>query len=127
MDLIIFPGKNTPIKRYRSYFPKCNLREITDDDEPDVILCHSIGIINALNHCIEHKLSTTIVCMDGVEIKTEIPNNIHISMFRPVNKHVASDTKCEVIYYDIDHKMRHHPYMVKKVRDKILFVLKSTS
>ena len=120
MDLIIFPGKNTPIKRYRSYFPKYNLREIAPGDKPDVILCHSIGIVNALNYCTIHKLSTRIVCMDAVEIKTQIPDNIHIYMFRPANKHVESDTKHEVIYYDIDENIRHYPYLNKRVRDQII-------
>jgi len=120
MELIIFPGKNTPLKRYRSYFSKYNLREITDEDKPNVILCHSIGIEKALNHCIKHNLNPRIVCMDGVEIKIKIPANIEIIMFRPVNKYVESDSKCNVVYYDIDDKIRHHPYMSKKVRDQII-------
>ena len=124
MDLIIFPGNNTSIKRYRSYFPKYNLyspREITLGDKPNVILCHSIGILNALNYCIKHNIIPTIICMDGVEIKDPIPENIRICMFRPIDKFVESDINYEVIRYKIDDdENRHHPYRVKKIRDQIV-------
>ena len=122
MDLVIFPGKNTPIKRYRSYFRGYNLREIEPGEKPSIILCHSIGITRALEYCTGNDvLNTAIICMDGVEIEMEIPGNIRIYMFRPVDKHVSTDVKCEqVIRYDIDTKIRHHPYMDKKTRDKII-------
>lgn len=124
-DLIIFPGKNTPIKRYRSYFPKFNLKKINIYDKPEhitVILAHSIGILDALNYCIKYELNPTIVCMDGVDITIKIPNNIRIIMFRPINKYITSDSNHKVIYYDTD-EYRHHPYMIKNIRNDIITVI----
>ncbi len=65
VQILFFPGYRTPIKRYQSYFPNVELVTKLDDEKIRVILCHSIGILHALEYCESHQIWPDIVCMDG--------------------------------------------------------------
>jgi hypothetical protein len=124
MDLIIFPGKNTPLKRYKSYFKGFNIREIKDGDRPNVIMCHSLGIVTALEYCNEHKIFPRIVCIDGVNLTSHkiSTNGFYICSFRPVERRFEDDRLCykEFVYYHLPEQIRHYPYMDKEIRDIIV-------
>ena len=126
--MIIFTGKNTPLKRYKPYFPNCNLRLIQDNDHPKVILCHSLGIVHAIQYCNQHNIYPNIVCMDGTNL---IDNNLstlgfNICMFRKIERLGENDETLytEIIYYDLQKDINHYPYMNKNIRDKIITKLK---
>lgn len=114
--ILFFPGKNTPLKRYVSYFPSLEL--VTFIDEPTTILCHSRGLDNAIKYCTENNIKPLIVSMDGVEVN--IPNNLDVISFRPEHKQTLGDEYMyqKNIYYNI--KQTHHPYMDRNVRDMIV-------
>jgi len=50
-SVVFFPGKNTPLKRYRSYFPHLILDRPKEGENPDVVLCHSRGLDHAIQYC----------------------------------------------------------------------------
>lgn len=111
--IAFFPGKDTPLKRYKSYFPGFSLKIPEDGEYPFVILCHSRGLQHAVDFCIRNNIKPTIISMDGVEI--EIPN-IKIVNFCPVGK----DTKYDNIFYESTKEDAHYPFKIKFVRDKII-------
>lgn len=113
-EVMFFPGKNTPLKRYVSYFPKLSLTA----SQNDIILCHSRGLDHAVQYCLQHKIEPLIVSMDGVQI--DIPEHLNVISFRPEHKQPLGDEYMytKTIYYDV--KETHHPYMNKKVRDQIM-------
>jgi hypothetical protein len=127
MDLIIFPGKNTPLKRYRPYFPGYALREIKEGDNPDVVLCHSWGIIDALKYCNEHNIRPRIVSMDGSNLtgKGVSAKGFYIFSFRSHSRTTEDDNGFyrEQYYYDLPEDVRHYPYMNREIRNRILKLL----
>jgi hypothetical protein len=127
-ELIFFPGKNTPIKRYKPYFYQFQLREAKQGDDPEVVLCHSLGIASAILFCTENKITPRIVCMDGTTLQTTCVG-LKIYMFRPITKKGQDDEKWfeEIVYYDIPEEIRHYPYQHKPTRDKIVKTLAQNS
>lgn len=124
MELIIFPGKNTPIKRYRPYFPSFKLKEIREGDNPKVVLCHSRGIIDALTYCTEHKIRPRIVCIDGTNLtdKEVSAEGFYICSFRSRSRQEEDDCGFyrEQYYYDLPKDVKHYPYMNREIRNKIV-------
>ena len=118
-DLVIFPGKNTPLKRYIPYFPKFNLRKVVEGERPRVVLVHSLGLIHAINYCFRQKLRTIIICMDGVRLHQKPPDGVRILLFRQSSKVDIGDEMwyAKIIYYA---ESSHYPYMVKRLRDRII-------
>lgn len=118
--VLFFPGKDTPLKRYVSYFPTLILNTIGSGNE-DVILCHSRGLFNAIQYCHEHKISPLIVSMDGVQVNN-VPEDVQVISFRPEHKKDIGDEDIyhKTIYYTVNSKMSHHPYMDKTTRNKII-------
>jgi len=116
--ILFFRGRNTPLKRYVSYFLKIRLVEEVDVI-PKVVLCHSRGFEHAVQYCIEHDIKPTIVVMDG--IKLEIPEGLKIIIFRPSSKTEEGDEEkySKIYYYDSVEQNSHYPYRIKKTRDKI--------
>ena len=127
MNVVFFPGKDTPIKRYVSYFPTLVLIETNDNvnniDNP--ILCHSKGIIDAIKYCSLIDREITVISMDGVEIDS-VPDNVTLVSFRPEHKKCIGDRelclseKVKVVYYKSNMNDSHHPYRIKNVRNMIL-------
>ncbi len=139
--LTFFPGYKTPIKRYNSYFPEHKLvAEITD-----TFLVHSFGLIQALILCHDKgifpkkiiAMDTPNICRCKIEEKLLLltdeelkkgyknyldrnisPEKYNIILFREERKKDYGDEKfyTSIIYYSGDH----HPYKVKKIREKIL-------
>ncbi len=119
MKLAFFPGKNTPLKHYRSYFPHFALYTPECKEENiEVILCHSRGIDDAIRYCQKYEINPVpvIISMDGIDI--DIPHNIKVISFCPEHKQQSKDEKyLQVIYYK---SQSHYPYMIKNIRDKIV-------
>lgn len=111
-----FPGKNTPLKRYVSYF-RSSL--ILDEGCGSIVLCHSCGLSDALT-ALKDAGPRWIVSMDGVVVK-DIPPGIKVICFRPEHKRGLGDEALyhKIIYYDGGDNS-HHPYMIKRVRDQIV-------
>lgn len=127
MQLAIFPGKGMTIKRYQAYFPMFNLCNIGDTvtTHTTMALCHSRGLIDAILYCGSHDISPKIICMDGSDIPPQLYASCikyEIIAFRPIHKQFYPDSECfsQIIYYNIDEKIRHYPYMDKNIRDKIV-------
>lgn len=120
MKVLFFPGKNTPVKRYVSYLRGLSLIT-TKTKDCKVILCHSRGLANALQHCKECFVTHRIVSMDGVRVDN-IPEGVHIVCFRPDHKRDLGDERMyhKIIYYKTDVDRRHHPYQIKHIRDQIV-------
>lgn len=116
MRVAFFPGKGTPLKRYKPYFPNIELY-IPNNDEPDVILCHSLGYKHAVEFCRNNDISPKLVVMDGV-ILDENVEDLDIVFFCPVDREKQQVT--EIITYEIDEQLKHYPYMNKNIRDKIV-------
>ncbi len=120
-----FPGKNTPLKRYRSYFRNLTLiiPNNTNSDTVKSILCHSRGLEHAIKYCTDNNINPMIVSMDGVQV--DIPKNLQVVCFRPESKKETGDENLYefLIYYKNNIKYNHHPYMIKNVRDKIINIL----
>ena len=123
MELIIFPGKDTPLKRYSSYFRDYKLREIQDGDTPSTVLAHSLGIVTAINYCRKYKINPRIVSIDGSNLikKNVDASGFRIYSFRPVERKGEDDEKFyeDTYYYELPEKTRHYPYMNRKVRRDI--------
>jgi hypothetical protein len=126
MDLVIFPGNRTPLKRYRCYFPMFLLREVKEGETPNQVLAHSLGLRKAVEYCVEHKIQMRIVCLDGVQLTEPPPEGVNILLFRPIEKKGADDEQWydTIIYYSLPEQVRHYPYMNKHVRDKIVTELR---
>lgn len=50
MKIVFFPGKNSPVKTYRSYFPTLELVSPDEVENPEKVLCHSLGLKNAVEY-----------------------------------------------------------------------------
>jgi hypothetical protein len=111
--IAFFPGKDTPLKRYKSYFPGFSLKIPEDGEYPTVILCHSRGLQHAVDFCIRNNINPTIISMDGVEVEV---TDLKIVNFCPVGK----DTIYDDIFYESTKEDAHYPFKIKFVRDKII-------
>lgn len=110
LDVLFFPGKDSHVKRYRSYFkPALNLvSDLTGQPTPKVILCHSKGIEAALRIP-----DLPIVAMDPSMFPVNHPR-VHV--FARAGREIPENV-CNVSTY---REQTHHPYQVKRVRDLIL-------
>jgi hypothetical protein len=113
MNIIFFPGKNTPLKRYKSYFKPYILTENCNDSNHSVIVCHSIGIDKALQQNREFPiiaLDPTHLCVGNRVVKSWINSkrygNIEIDGENITIEWYSEDT--------------HYPYQIKRVKDRIL-------
>jgi hypothetical protein len=124
MNVLFFPGKDTPIKRYVSYFPSLILTEPNENIVDMNILCHSRGLSDAISYCQKYDVHPLIVSMDGINVTTD---KYKIISFRPEHKVNVGDEHLyhENIYYKAKLDDQHHPYRIKKVRDKIISILQS--
>lgn len=126
MEILFFPGKNTPLKRYTSYFPGIELSTQTQIENPTLILCHSKGLKNAIEYVTNRNIQPMIIAMDGVH--TDIPKNIKVISFRPDHKKNLGDEHMyhDIIYYTMKENT-HHPYMQRNIRDKIIETIQKIS
>ena len=141
-SILFFPGYRTPIKRYQSYFSNLKLVTEMDENSIKVILCHSIGILHALEYCEIHQIQPKIVCMDGSYLTPEYvinkppqiqqiydhffslkidPHKYMIYLFRFAGKK-HEDLYHQIVYYTYI-KNSHHPYMDRTLRNKIVRLL----
>ena len=141
-QVLFFPGYQTPLKRYQAYFPTLKLVTKANLNEIKVILCHSIGILYALEYCESHKIQPKIICMDGSYLTPEFikdkPSEIQaiydhyfslnidsskyqIYMFRQIGRKHESFLY-QIIYYSIECN-QHYPYMNRKIRNQIVELL----
>ena len=120
VEVLFFPGKNTPLKRYIPYFKKLVLKIPREEIETLTILCHSKGLENAIQYCKKNNLTSRIVSMDGV--RSVVPDDIKVVCFRPEHKRNIGDEKMyhKIIYYETNQETSHYPYMNKQVRDQIV-------
>jgi hypothetical protein len=105
-----FRGKNTPLKRYKSYFKgKLNI----DSSDSDIALCHSLGIVDALKSDAKY-----IIAMDP----TIISDDARVYNWIP-NSRECSDELTNVYRYKMSKGMEdqsHYPYKTANIRDKIV-------
>ena len=116
-NIMFFPGKNMPLKRYTSYFRRINLI-LSDPLNTNVFLSHSRGIVDAIEYCINNNINPTIISMDGIELKSK-PKNLPVISFRPLHKQHIGDEYMYKTNLSYSAKQTHHPYMDKKTRDLI--------
>ena len=116
MKIAIFPGKNTPLKRYKSYFTNIELYIPTQHDKPNIVLCHSLGYKHAIEFCINNNIYPKIVVMDGVVLEQDV-SDLDIVFFCPYDKQPPLVKR--VIIYEVA-ELKHYPYMHKNIRNKII-------
>jgi hypothetical protein len=121
IKVLFFPGKNTPLKRYKSYFPTFDLTQFYDvSNPPKIIMCHSAGIHDALLWVRTHSSKLCIVCMDPQKISPDdLPITVPLYLFRKQKTYDEEDTKfySAHVHYSID---THYPYQVKSIRNAIV-------
>jgi len=114
MEILFFPEKNTPLKRYMSYFPSLRLvvKRIEDIHEcPAVVLCHSRGIDSALA-LTERFPTVKIVAMDPSICPANNPNvYVFVQKAREFSNALNMTTYTEPTHY---------PYEVRKLRNAIV-------
>ena len=114
-DRILFiSGKDTPVKRYQSYFP---FPLDTEMKNPTIILCHSNGIIKALTYPGE----PLIIAMDPSIFPIKNPRVYIWARKGRVIPQPPSEIYNLVIY----DQQTHYPYQSKNLRDDMLHVLNS--
>lgn len=106
--VLFFPGRNTPIKRYRSYFPTLELS--VDEPHPTVILCHSAGIVPAL----AYSGSIPIIAMDPSVIPENKPQIK--AMFVRQGREIPPNALNVILYSE----QTHMPYMFRNLRNQIV-------
>jgi len=116
-EVIFFPGKDTPLKRYVSFFPSLKLKLASEQDNPKLILCHSRGLENAIKYCAMRGINPIIIAMDGVQIEKSF--ELKVINFRPERKRNLGDENMymKIIYYKSD---THYSYMEKNIRNLIV-------
>lgn len=105
----IFPGRDTPVKRYKAYFPKINL--ITT--ECDIALCHSRGIEQALK-----SNAKFIIAMDP----SEFPINCEKCF---IWSRKGRDIPDQVLNLKEYSEQTHYPYQVRRIRNEIVELIQS--
>jgi hypothetical protein len=110
MDIRFFPGKDTPLKRYVSYFHGLNLMVNIPVESGAIVLCHLKGLADAIEYCKEFNVQPCIISMDGVRVD-EIPEGVCVISFRPSNKKDIGDEFMyhKHFYYKSDGERSHHP------------------
>jgi hypothetical protein len=105
-----FCGKDTPLKRYKSYFKnKLNI----DSSDSTIALCHSLGIIDALKSDAKY-----IIAMDP----TIISADERVYNWLPESRE-CSDKLTNIFRYKMPEGMEdqnHYPYKAANIRDKIV-------
>lgn len=115
ITVTLFPGKNTPFKRYISYFRK-HLNIISPDEKEttDIVLCHSLGIIDALKSNTKY-----IIAMDP----TILSDDQRVINWIPSNRQYPTEI-VNIIKYNMKERA-HYPYESKVIRDKIIKYIES--
>lgn len=108
MRVLLLPGKNTPFKRYKPYFPALEL--LANDDAPDVILCHSAGIEGAL----AHPSGAPIVAMDPSVLPENAPR-VKATFVRR-GREIPNGAQNVIVYEE----QTHWPFMIRHVRNQIV-------
>lgn len=108
MDVILYPGRDVPRKRYQAYFRKyINLCEVSE--HPIAILCHSRGIEGALQD--EHK-DIPIIALDP----SFFPDNNRVFIWARKGR-IVDEHNLNIIWYE---EQTHYPHEVKHIRDQIV-------
>jgi hypothetical protein len=75
----IYPGYNVPLKRYKNFITKLEqmMSTINPDEHPkQLIICHSIGIIDYLLQHPQLQQNKLIVSIDGTDLHLEDPQQM---------------------------------------------------
>jgi hypothetical protein len=112
ISVVCFCGKNTPLKRYKSYFDKF-LELLPADCSSEIVLCHSLGIEAAIKSNAKY-----IVALDP----TKIYDDPRVHNWLPDSRDCSSEIT-NVTRYTMPKGMeerRHYPYEASNIRDKIV-------
>lgn len=112
----VFPGKDMPLKRYKSYFPTLILEE-SKEDNLLVVLCHSKGIEKAMQYAQQNPHSK-IIAMDPSTFPIGQKNFYVWARF---GREIPEGVENLNIYQE----QTHYPFQIKKIRDKMIDLIKS--
>jgi hypothetical protein len=115
MKVCVFPGRGMHLKHYVSYFT--DIEWVNDADEADIVLCHSLGIVEAM---LTH--DKIVIAMDPTYFPNNA-NNVHIW----TNKRRLSEIPDTVVNVHLYEEDTHYPYQIAKIRNDIMnFIVRST-
>jgi len=145
--LPISEGYKTPIRRYQPYFPSYILRTLKEcnPNDVDVVLVHSIGLVNCLCWCKMNNVKPKIIAMDPSSILSAdvtqriLDNNDLTPIFETYESLKINPADYEIVAFHPERlkdkqypyktvwytQDTHYPYMISSLRDKIVKELKN--
>jgi hypothetical protein len=117
MDVILYPGRGVPLKRYESFLSRyLNLHLAGTCEHPIAIICHSRGIDLAIEDT--HK-DIPIIALDPSSFPL---NDERVHIWARKGRHDIPER--DVFNLHIYDEQTHYPHEIKRIRDQVVMCIR---